>query len=295
LPKRIGWILTCLSVFALAAAGSAHAQAPTEPAAPPPAAPVPESGTAQGGEAANAQQEAEAARTMSAIDAEAREHFQLGRGFYEAGRFQQASEEFEMAYRLSARPQLLYNVYVARRDAGGLVKAIDALRAYLKQVPDAPDRVNLEARLASLEAQVARQNEQEAARAESERKVAEAEAKANARTRTVHTRSLVPIVLMGAGGALLLGSAVTGGLALSKASDLDKKCGGNSCPSSQRGKVDSTKTLAITTDVLWSVGAAAAATGLVLWLTGALDTEREVPVAFGISPHGISTQLSGRF
>jgi tetratricopeptide (TPR) repeat protein len=295
----MGWTLTGFCVLALAA-GRANAQAPAEPGAPPPAAPAP--APAQGAEAASAQQEAaaasaqqeaEAARTMTAIDAEAREHFQLGRTFYEGGRFQQAAEQFEMAYRLSARPQLLYNVYVARRDAGGLSMAIEALRAYLGQVPDAPDRVNLEARLASLEAQVARQNEQEAARVESERKVAEAEAKA--KTRTERTHSVLPIVLMGTGGALLLGSAVTGGLALSNASDLDKKCSGNACQPSQRSKVDSTRTLAITTDVLWGVGAAAAATGLILWLTGALDTEREVPVAFGISPNGISTELSGRF
>jgi tetratricopeptide (TPR) repeat protein len=232
---------------------------------------------------------------MSAIDAEAREHFQLGRKSYEGGRFQEAAEEFEIAYRLSARPQLLYNVYVARRDAGGLSMAIDALRAYLAQVPDVPDRVTLEARLSSLEAQVAHQQEQESARAESERKAAEAEAKANARTRTERTRSIVPIVLLGTGGALLLGSAVTGGLALKSSNDLDKKCDGNACPASQSGKVDSTKTLAITTDVLWGVGAAAAVTGLILLLTGALDTERQVPIAFGISPNGISTQFSGRF
>jgi hypothetical protein len=232
---------------------------------------------------------------MSAIDAEAREHFKLGRSFYEAGRFQQASEEFEIAYRLSARPQLLYNVYVARRDAGGLPSAVEALRGYLAQVPDAPDRVNLEARLASLEAQVKRQEEQEALRAQSERKAAEAEAKIKTRTRTERVRSVVPLVLMGTGGALLLGSAATGGLALSGASDLDKNCDGNLCPSSEKSGVDATKTLAITTDVLWGVGGALAVTGLILFLTGALDKEREVPVAFGVGPYGISTQLTRRF
>jgi tetratricopeptide (TPR) repeat protein len=299
LQNRMGWILTCLGmlvVFALGpalfdlAVGRAGAQAPVEPGV------EAQAGPATGDEAARAQQEAEAARTMSVIDAEAREHFQLGRTFYDAGRFQQAAEEFEIAYKLSSRPQLLYNVYVARREAGGLPMAIDALRAYLAQVPDAPDRVNLEARLSSLEAQIARQQEQEAARAESERKAADAEAKANApRTRTEKKHSVVPTVLMGTGGALLLGSAVTGGLALSSASDLDDKCGGTVCPSSQESKVDSTRTLAITTDVLWAVGGAAVATGLVLWLTGVLDSEHEVPVALGVTPTSISTQFSGRF
>jgi tetratricopeptide (TPR) repeat protein len=106
--------------------GTAAAQAPAAPA--PEAAPA--ASASAGDDAAKAQQEAEAARTMSAIDAEAREHFQLGRSFYEQGSFQQAAEEFEIAYRLSARPQLLYNVYVARRDAGNQPMAIDALRGY---------------------------------------------------------------------------------------------------------------------------------------------------------------------
>jgi tetratricopeptide (TPR) repeat protein len=278
------WIPIVVVLLALAAGGT-RAQ---EPAAPAPAS-APDDQTAQ------AQQEAEAARTMSAIDSEAREHFKLGRSFYEAGRFQQAAEEFEIAYRLSARPQLLYNVYVARRDAGGLPSAVEALRGYLAQVPDAPDRVNLEARLSSLEAQVKRQEEQEAARVASERKAAEAEAKVKTRTRTERVRSVVPLVLMGTGGALLLGSAVTGGLALSNAKDLDKNCEGSICPPSEKSGVDATKTLAITTDVLWGVGAAVAVTGLVLFLTGVLDKERQVPVAFGVTPHGISTQLTRRF
>jgi tetratricopeptide (TPR) repeat protein len=289
----MGWILVGLGALVLQV-GSAAAQAP----APAPVAP-PARGVAApaNDDAAKAQQEAEAARTMSAIDAEAREHFQLGRSFYEQGKFQQAAEEFEIAYRMSARPQLLYNIYVARRDAGGLPMAIDALRGYLGQVADAPDRVNLEARLSSLEAQVKRQQEQESARADSERKAAEAEAKAAARpkTRQEHVRSPLPIVLMGTGGAILLGSAVTGGLALSKANKLDDKCDGNACPPAQKSNVNATKTLAITTDVLWGVGAAAAVTGLVLFLTGALDSEREVPIAFGVTPHSISTQLSRRF
>lgn len=272
--------------------GTAAAQAPATraPEAPPAAAPAND-------DPARAQQEAEAARTMSAIDAEAREHFQLGRTFYEQGRFQQAAEEFEIAFRMSARPQLLYNIYVARRDAGNQPMAIDALRGYLAQVADAPDRVTLEARLSSLEAQVKRQQEQEAARTESDRKAAEAEAKVAARpkTRTERVRATLPIVLMGTGGAILLGSAVTGGLALSKANKLDDKCDGSACPQSEKSNVDATKTLAIATDVLWGVGAAAAVTGLVLFLTGVLDSEREVPIAFGVTPHSISTQLSGRF
>jgi tetratricopeptide (TPR) repeat protein len=225
-------------------------------------------------------------------DEEARQHFQLGRTFYDSGRFQQAVEEFEAAYKLSGRPQLLYNVYVAQRDVGELQKAVDALRAYLEQVPDAPDRVNLKARLTSLEAQAKRQSEQEAL---ARQLAAPPEAPAVPQTRTETEHSIVPWIVTGAGGALLLGSVITGVLAKGKADDLDKICGGTSCPSSEQSNVDSTKTLAVTTDVLWSVGAAAAITGVVLWWTGALDRERQVPIALNVTPSGVTTTFSGRF
>jgi tetratricopeptide (TPR) repeat protein len=229
---------------------------------------------------------------MLAMDQEAREHFQLGRTFYDAGRFQQAAEEFEAAYRLSGRPQLLYNLYVAHRDAGELDQAIVSLRAYLEKVPDAPDRVNLKARLQSLEQQAQKHAEQEA---RAQQATQAGRTGAPPKTRTETKRSVVPWVLLGTGGGLLVGSIATGVMAQSKAKDLDGACGDSDCPASQKSNIDTTRTLAITTDVLWSVGGACAVTGLVLWLTGALDEERQVPVAMGFSRAAFSTTYSRRF
>jgi tetratricopeptide (TPR) repeat protein len=275
-----------------AAAPAAPVASPAEPALPAPAAPeqapVVESKAA---EAAKAPSDAE---QMRSLDEEARERFELGRSLYNAGRFQQAAEEFGEAYKLSGRPQLLYNLYVANRDAANWEPAIDALRGYLDKVPDAPDAVNLRARLASLELQAAQQKQQR-----EEQALAEAALRKNQRpaTRLEKTRSIVPYVLLGSGGALLVGSIITGVMAKSKAGDLDKVCaqGGSVCPSWQKGDVDSTRTLAITTDVLWSVGAATAITGAVLWFTGKLDSEREVPVALNVTPHGVSSSLTVRY
>jgi tetratricopeptide (TPR) repeat protein len=263
-----------LSLSVLLAVTSVRAQQPeVTPPAPPPASDAEQS-------------------ELLAMDVEARQHFQLGRTFYDSGRFQQAVEEFSAAYKLSGRPQLLYNLYVANRDAGELPAAVDALRAYLDKVPDAPDRVNLKARLESLEAQAKRQAEQEALAkqaGEAERRAAEPA------TRTELKRSPVPWVLAGAGGALLIGSIATGVVAKGKADDLDKACGGTVCPSSQEDNVQTTRRLAITTDVLLGVGGALAVTGVVLWLTGALDEERQVPVSVAISGSGVSTTFTSRF
>ncbi|HEX5658844.1 MAG TPA: hypothetical protein VFX59_16710, partial [Polyangiales bacterium] len=153
---------------------------------------------------------------MRNLDWEARERFELGRTFLEAGRFQQAAEEFEQAYELSGREQLLYNVYIANRDAGNLEHAVDALRSYLEKVPDAPDQINLRARLASMEAQLKGQREQ-AAQAAADRDRADR----LAATRKEVVRSKLPWVLIGTGGALLAGSLITGILAKGKANDLD--------------------------------------------------------------------------
>jgi hypothetical protein len=77
------------------------------------------------------------------------------------------------------------------------------------------------------------------------------------------------IVGWGAGGALLLGSVVTGVLALRADSDLDglfKRP--NQDPEQVSEQRDKVKTLVTTTDVLIATGAALAVTGTALWLFG---------------------------
>src|SRR5687768_16190217 len=76
-------------------------------------------------------------------DLQARGHFRLGREFYGQGRFAEAAKEFEIAYGLSGRGSLLYNVYLAYRDAQDVPNAARALRGYLAAVPDAPDHAHL--------------------------------------------------------------------------------------------------------------------------------------------------------
>ena len=82
-------------------------------------------------------------------DQQARGHFRLGRELYGQGRFREAAQEFEVAYGMSGRSQLLFNVYLAYRDAQDTQNAARALRGYLSAVPDAPDREHLTARRAA--------------------------------------------------------------------------------------------------------------------------------------------------
>jgi len=94
---------------------------------------------------------------VSAQDDDARRHFRLGQAHYDNGDFTSAATEFEEAYRLSQRPALLFNLYVAYRDANDLPHAASALERYLTQVPDAPEHDNLAARLRAMQETLRRQ------------------------------------------------------------------------------------------------------------------------------------------
>jgi tetratricopeptide (TPR) repeat protein len=222
-------------------------------------------------------------------DQQARSHFRLGREYYQQGRFPDAAREFEVAYGLSGRAALLYNVYISYRDALDTPKAAAALRGYLAAVPDAPDRDNLSARLAALESQVAQSQadaEREAAqRKELERLTREAEAKRaepvySAPPAAAASRPWWPWLVVGAGVVATATGVTLGALASHDAAALREQCVTDPSDEGARapltvGKAcaptvdlekrrDSIQTQALVGDVLWIGGAALTLTGLVL-------------------------------
>lgn len=84
-------------------------------------------------------------------DEEARNLNAAGRSAFDDGRFEEALEYFERAHELSGRSMILFNIGSAldrlRRDP----EAADAYREYLDRVPSAPNRAEVEARLAAIE------------------------------------------------------------------------------------------------------------------------------------------------
>jgi len=95
-------------------------------------------------------------RSMSEPEVEARARFQLGQLYYSQGRFAEAAREFEAAYTIHPHPELLHNLYLARRDTGDVAGATDALTRYLTTARDlsASDRRLLEGRLAGMQRQL---------------------------------------------------------------------------------------------------------------------------------------------
>ncbi len=224
-------------------------------------------------------------------DVQARSHFRLGRELYDQGRFADAAKEFEIAHGLSGRGSLLFNVYLAYRDAQDTENAARALRGYLAAVPDAENRENLVARLAALDAN-AKQAEEDAARqegeaAEAERARLESEERARAaEQRAAQTdalrpsRPVWPWIVVGAGVAATGAGIVLGVLATGDADDLRGQCVadpatdgavsplvmGDACASSidLESRRSSIQTQATIADALWIGGAVVTAAGLVL-------------------------------
>jgi hypothetical protein len=112
-------------------------------------------------------------------------------------------------------------------------------------------------------------------------------------------------VALGVGGAGLLVGGITGFLALGKKSDL-KGCVDNACPSSQRDRLDSARTMATVSTVGFSVGFVGVGVGVVLLLTGSSNhaslaeptlAKRERPRGVAVQPWfgGTSAGLNGTF
>ncbi|HEX5659487.1 MAG TPA: hypothetical protein VFX59_19965 [Polyangiales bacterium] len=200
----------------------------------------------------------------------AREAFERGRVFYDGGEFDQASGAFEEAYRLSGRDALLYNLYLAYRDANQQQQAADALRNYLAKVPNIDNRSQLEARLHALDQGLAREREER----DREQRVAAAPvvvapvAPAPEPVAPPPGRSKkfwAGVGLGSAGAALMLASIATGVMAKGKQNDLEELCPSREdCDPALKSTADRGKTLAVTTDALLFGGLAVAAVGAVL-------------------------------
>lgn len=253
----LGGLASVLLVMALSVGGPRHALAQV-----PEAQPVPAEGVVRD-EPATGQPPSD--------DEAARRHFRLGQAYYQNGQFPEAAAEFEQAYQLSGRPQLLYNIYLAHRDALHTRHSYEALRQYLEEVPDPPDEDHLRARLHHLE-------EALEANPELDDPVVQPDTETTdpapvpvtpdlAATEEPEGTSAVPFVIMGAGGGVLVGGLAAALISRGARSDLDALCTDGACPpdSNWESLRDKGQRSAIAADVLIGVGAAAAVSGLVLY------------------------------
>jgi tetratricopeptide (TPR) repeat protein len=261
-----------------------------------------------------------AAQTES--DEQARAAFRLGRAHYDNGDFIKAAEQFEKSYRISKKPELLYNIYVSYRDANMSRQAAEALRGYLTDANDIPNRGQLKARLETLERAIRQEDAraasqpvpvtapppsqpgvpaQEPSRAEPQRSAQAAaeptaEVQAERPTETApepeaESRPFTPFILMGVGGAMVISSIVTGVVATLASAKLEKECPSKkNCDPDLKSTKSRGQAMAVTTDILLFGGLVTAGVGVaLLFLQNSWDSEpvyEPAPVALGCAPSG---------
>jgi len=106
---------------------------------------------------ARAQEAAGAKRGDDPAAAEARRHYEEGTKAFNLGEFPRAIAEFKAAYNAKDDPSLLYNIGQAFRLEGDAAQAIFFYRSYLRNMPNSPNRREVEGRIRTLEKQLEEQ------------------------------------------------------------------------------------------------------------------------------------------
>jgi tetratricopeptide (TPR) repeat protein len=83
--------------------------------------------------------------------AEARRHYKQGTTYYNLNHFKEALAEYEAAYLAAAAPEFLFNIAQCHRKLGNRQEALAFYRSYLRNAPRAPNRAEVERRIAELE------------------------------------------------------------------------------------------------------------------------------------------------
>lgn len=83
--------------------------------------------------------------------AAARMHYERGTTLFDLQRYAEAAKEYEAAFEAKSDPALLFNIGQAYRFAGDYAKALAAYRSYLRRVPEAENRSDVERRITELQ------------------------------------------------------------------------------------------------------------------------------------------------
>lgn len=245
---------------------------------------------------------------------EARALFELAHTHYDAGRYEEAAREFQRAYDLMPRPELLYNLHLAHRDAGRVEEAVDALRRFLAEASEVSPgtRRTLEQRLVEMEAQLTERGEAEATGATDTgpgepEQVAERDSSAGSTQEPARALSrgggLPPWiggVLVGLGGLALGVAAIEAAVAHGALGERDAACtsgaSGMECPADfdQQPLVDRFTLHRDVGYALLGVGLGVAAIGAAL-LAIAIASEGAVSASAACTLDGCVATAQGRF
>jgi tetratricopeptide (TPR) repeat protein len=139
----------------------------------------------------------------------ARQHYEAGITHYNLGEFKQAIDEFKKAYELSKKPRLLFNIAQAYRLDRQWSQAAYFYRTYLRLVPDAENREDVEEFLAEADREQAAQDtaDRRARDGQLRDKAARNDAARRKRLRTAALITITGGVVLGGAGLYFAGEA----------------------------------------------------------------------------------------
>jgi tetratricopeptide (TPR) repeat protein len=211
----------------------------------------------------------------AADDARARELFRRGDRLYDEGDYEGALRAFEKAYELSQRPALLFNLANTYERLG---RYEDALKALQKFLPDAGTReVVVKKRIANLEERISELSKVDAKEDPAPAPAPEPDQAPEPQAEPAGDVPILGYVLLGVGAVGLglgIGFTVDAMAARDEAETLCPESSGlRLCTPDAQEVLDRDLTSSFVADLSFSVGIAAAATGIVLVVLAAISDE----------------------
>jgi tetratricopeptide (TPR) repeat protein len=236
------------------------------------------------------------------MDTEAHALFEAGRTAFSAGRFVDALAHFQSAYDLSHRAVLLYNIGQCHDRLRHDTEALAAFEGYLEAIPDAPQRGEVESRIAILREATARSATTATTETQTETETEVTppvvtppdeppQSEAAAPVAESHDAGAGPWVLLGVGAAVAIAGAILVGVAFSDISTVEN-APANSDFSAVRDAYDQAPVLSGVGWASLGVGAAMAVVGIVWGVAGSSSGGGE-HAELHVVPGGLS--LTGAF
>ena len=260
-----------------------------------------------------------AAETAGDADTRARDAYKKGDALYAEGDYEGAIEQFKLAYDLSQRPALLFNLANAYERVGRYAEALEALEGYAPTAPET-DRERIRKRIDSLRKRVEEESQPAPAPTTTAAPTASAAPTAPPPASASQpppprpgpvrdpgedkggeegSAPILGYTLLGVGGIGLAVGAFFGFSALGARDSAKKACSSDkTCPSGAQDDLDQDSQHSLIADISLGVGVAALAAGFYLVLThDSGSSDASATTAIGAQPRagGGEVQFVGRF
>jgi tetratricopeptide (TPR) repeat protein len=245
--------------------------------------------------------------------AAAKMHYERGTTLFDLQRYLEAAKEYEAAFEAKNDPALLFNIAQAYRFGGDYAKAIAAYRSFLRRVPEAENRADIERRIAELQKLADEQKRNQSTPPTGTLKpgenppatppppTPETTTTSNAPAlspppavveKPSKTKLIAGIVVGAVGIAAIAAGAAFEGLAASTNNSLSHPAMGTTFDPQKEQTLKSDEAAGA---VLLAVGGAALVTGTVIAILGVRERRTHVAVIPAVSPTTVGAMIDARF